>query len=407
MAKILDKTVIGRNAPKQTNVTWIDTSDGTPVQRNNINGKWKPVGGGAGSSRGGSSNPTETDATKVWQVTPVQKGTQTKETVIVPEQTCQMVDIGKSTECVLQDVNENFVPGFVGVAILDGIEYNIEWSVSDYNVYIGENGYFIVLLDNVYSLVDANRGSVHTIKVITRETEPIYDYNWVPGVKIPVPTAEDEGKILVVTKTEDNTSVIVPEQSVPVDNVTPLTDVDLTKFVVGNAVKVTINQQTAIGVIEEDKDEVYVDFVVDGVTVGVWQTDNLLYTNAISVSDPTSTIKLEYVESNYEYQLQENSGGSSSTSNVIWPALHDYDEGNILATFVPEDVEPGTWCMVCGNVNAEYKCFPVFIKAFNDYVLYNTLDLTLSTLSVGNGQLLQLLGIKQTDPTDPGSEGGK
>jgi len=31
MAKILDKTVIGMNAPKQTNVTWIDTSDGTPV----------------------------------------------------------------------------------------------------------------------------------------------------------------------------------------------------------------------------------------------------------------------------------------------------------------------------------------------------------------------------------------
>ena len=216
-----------------------------------------------------------------------------------------------------------------------------------------------------------------TAKLSVIEETTNYDYNWVPGVKIPVPTAEDEGKILVVTRTEgSNTSIIVPEQSVPLDNATPLTDTDLTKFVVGNMVKVTItylesnesngggqtnvpeltpgiaiaiNEQTITltGVIVDDN-EIFVSFVDDGRSFDVWQVDNSLHTDATNVFGINATIKLEYIESNYEYQLQKN----SSTSNVIWPARYDYDGDNILATFVPEDVEPNTWCMVYGSVDS-------------------------------------------------------
>ena len=402
MAKILDKTVIGMNAPRQTNVTWIDTSDGTPVQRNNINGKWKPVGGGAGSSRGSSSDPTESDVNKVWQVTPVQKGTKTEETVIVPEQTL----IGGQE----LEYNDKFVPGAQCVAVVNGVEYRGEVveTKGEY-VFEGEFGAFSIIQQHFYY-----RGTELpiTAKLSVIEETPNYDYNWAPGVKIPVPTAEDEGKILVVTKVEgDNTSIIVPEQPIPEisENKIPLTDVDLTKFVVGNTVKVTVNYEeseiTVTGVIKDDKDEVFVYFDNDGNTFNVWQADDSLYTDAAAYFSPNSTIKLEYVELNYEYQLQENSGGSS-TSNVIWPAYYEYDGNEILATFVPEDVEPNTWCMVQGNFSPVPKCLPVIIEEFGAYVLYNDpdSDYFIDTFNIENGQLLWL-DVKQADPDpeDPGT----
>lgn len=182
------------------------------------------------------------------------------------------------------------------------------------------------------------------------------------GVKIPIPTAEDEGKILVVTETEGNTFTIVPEQSVPANNETPLTGVDLAKFVVGNTVKVTITPEendddtpvpghlpdysgpvsesepaseleqgdspgttipiihkptisqtiTATGVIEEHGEVAGVSFDNTVYNFIVVQRDNLLYTDAVYAFDSNVTIKLEYIESNYEYQLQENSGSSGS-----------------------------------------------------------------------------------------------
>lgn len=108
------KTVESKYAPKQTNVIWVDTSGDTPVEKHFIKGKWREMSGGGASTQ----NPIEADATKVWQVTPVQKGTKTEEIVIVPEQT--LVD-GQELE-----YNDKFVPGAQCVAVINGIEYRGE-----------------------------------------------------------------------------------------------------------------------------------------------------------------------------------------------------------------------------------------------------------------------------------------
>ncbi len=46
MAGITDKTVTSKYEPKSKNVTWIDMSSGSPVQKNFISGMWRPIGGG-------------------------------------------------------------------------------------------------------------------------------------------------------------------------------------------------------------------------------------------------------------------------------------------------------------------------------------------------------------------------
>ena len=48
----MKQTVTSRYEPKSKNVTWIDMSSGSPVQKNYINGKWVTVGGGKGGERG-------------------------------------------------------------------------------------------------------------------------------------------------------------------------------------------------------------------------------------------------------------------------------------------------------------------------------------------------------------------
>lgn len=48
-----DKTIKSKHQPKQTNVTWIDLSGETPVEKHFINGKWTEIGGsGRGSGSG-------------------------------------------------------------------------------------------------------------------------------------------------------------------------------------------------------------------------------------------------------------------------------------------------------------------------------------------------------------------
>ena len=115
----------------------------------------------------------------------------------------------------------------------------------------------------------------------------------------------------------------------------------------------------------------------------------------MSIGKPT--IKLECIESSYEYQLQENSGGSGSTSNVLWPAMYEYNGNEIMATFVPEDVEPNTWCMVYGEVNGDSigTCLPVLIASYGNYVICNKTDnaIGIDTYSVDGGKLLQLVNV--------------
>ena len=51
MTKITDKTVKSKYPPKQTNVTWIDTSQKPAVTKSYIDGKWVVVGGGGGTKK--------------------------------------------------------------------------------------------------------------------------------------------------------------------------------------------------------------------------------------------------------------------------------------------------------------------------------------------------------------------
>lgn len=46
MSKIIEKTVVSKYAPHDTNVDWLDVSGDKPVKKSYINGKWVEVGGG-------------------------------------------------------------------------------------------------------------------------------------------------------------------------------------------------------------------------------------------------------------------------------------------------------------------------------------------------------------------------
>lgn len=331
--------------------------------------KFRLVLGGGGNDY---PTPTAGDVNKVWQVTPVQKGTKTEETVIVPEQT--LVN-GQELE-----YNDKFVPGAQCVAVIDGVEYRgevVEYPEDPSYKFTAGNCAFVYLVDpelENFEFINQTDSPEVTAKlsVIIEET-PIYDYNWSPGVKIPIPTAEDEGKILVVTKVEgDNMPTIVPEQEVPADDQTPLTDVDLKYFVPGNTVTATVtiqqttdepaksedillkgseslNSQTLVvsGIIKQEEENVtlvifnegqenefkiakfpYSPFEPDGPellnTKSSTDTEYVLLTNLCEIIDsgegsgnlrsntiPYATIKLKYGESDYEYQLQENSNSGS------------------------------------------------------------------------------------------------
>lgn len=50
MTNIASKTIKSKNQPRQTNVTWIDMSGETPIEKHFINGRWIAVSGGSGGS---------------------------------------------------------------------------------------------------------------------------------------------------------------------------------------------------------------------------------------------------------------------------------------------------------------------------------------------------------------------
>ena len=254
--------------------------------------KFRTVLGGGGDY----TTPTAGDVNKVWQVTPVQKGTKTEEIVIVPEQT-----LVHEQEL---EYNDKFVPGAQCVAIVNGVEYRGEVVEGLKDDYIFEEDFgifYYATTMGTFRFANSTEFDEVTAKLSVIEEVPDYDYNWAPGVKIPIPTAEDEGKILVVTETEGNTSIVVPEQPAPVARGAHLTNVDLTKFVVGNTVKVTVTYEenddepgeqgggkgplkgvksansqtfTATGVIADDNGA-GVDFDFNGDNLSIWQEDNL------------------------------------------------------------------------------------------------------------------------------------
>lgn len=386
----MKQTVTSKYEPKSKNVTWIDMSTGSPVQKNFINGMWRPTGGGGGA---GSSNPTEADATKVWQVTPVLKENKTEETVIVPEQTLADKDI--------LEYNDKFVPGAQCVAVVNGIEYRRE-VVELKGSYIFEAEFGAFCYDHInesFVFYNTTELSEVTAKLSVIEEVPAYDYNWIPGVKIPVPTAEDKGKILVVNKVEGDSKEyeLVPTQTVTfTDEAVVLQNIsNLDKFVEGATITSVIDGTTYIGQVVNGKN-LYVtlqdesmywslDLVENGGEVALTLISSHPGTYEISAS----VLEKEY---SYEYQLQQNSGGSS---NVLWPALYKNEFGNeIMATLVPEDVKPGTWCMVCGtNSYSRPVCYPALINEYGDYTLYSGISDIAISVSIPFGGVGGLLTI--------------
>ena len=89
-----------------------------------------------------------------------------------------------------------------------------------------------------------------------------------------------------------------------------------------------------------------------------------------------------------------NDGGGSS--DVLWPALYKNEFGEeIMSTFVPEDVKPNTWCMVCGtNGSSQPACYPVLINEYGDYTLYSGISGVAITRNIAFGDVGTLLNIQ-------------
>ena len=274
---------------------------------------------------GGSNNyPTVTagDVNKVWQVTPVQKGTKTEEIVIVPEQT-----LVNNQELAY---NDKFVLGAQCIAVINGVEYRgevIEGLIIDYYSFETEYGGFIYDSNNeIFRFFNSTEFPEVTAKLSVIEETPIYDYNWAPGVKVPIPTAEDEGKILVVNEVEVSSKEyeLAPTQTVTItgESVVLQNTSNLDKFVKGATVTLVLNGTAYTGqvvndgglyvVIDAEHVTWELDLIEDGGESGLHLIGDL-GTYEVSVS----VLEKEY---SYEYQLQEDSGSGFKYNELPEPA---------------------------------------------------------------------------------------
>lgn len=324
---ITDKTIKSKNQPKQTNVTWIDLSGKTPVEKHFINGRWIAV---SSNGSAGSSNPTEADATKVWQVTPVQKGTETKiETFeIFPEKSIWASSTVHDTQNV-----DKFNVGNIAIVTINGVTYTSEIQDND-----GSSQVVIVTnpddetLSNTFYITNCEgsidfdfnnnippRPTVASLSVECRQETPIYDYNWAPGVKIPIPTAEDEGKILVVNGVEIGSEEyeLAPTQTVTItDEPVVLQNTgNLDKFVEGATVALVIDDATYTGQVVNDGG-LYV--AIDNNEVAWYLTS---FENGgdstLEISDGTSgtyEVSVSVLEKKYSYEYQLKSSNSNGLS---------------------------------------------------------------------------------------------
>ena len=180
----MKQTVTSKYEPKSKNVTWIDMSSGSPVQKNFINGKWRPTGGGGGGAGGGLPTPTVEDQGKIMQIAEnkIQDGTKEEVYVIVPEQLVQ--GSGRPpANFALQDVNSELIQ--------DGLSVNIILNEEQYisNVII-ENDYFKIPINDEYWIkqTDSDTFKLYTSKNNMNDTvsvtciiqEPKYKnvYEW-------------------------------------------------------------------------------------------------------------------------------------------------------------------------------------------------------------------------------------
>lgn len=283
---------------------------------------------------GGSDYPTPTagDVNKVWQVTPVQKGTKSEETVIVPEQT--LVN-GQELE-----YNDKFVPGAQCVAVINGVEYRGKIiNQDDFYIFSGEFGRFEYEskeeLFFFYSETEYPEEATVSLSVI--EEVPDYDYNWAPGVKIPIPTAEDEGKVLAVNKVEGDSKEyeLVPTQTVQAsrDGVILQNTSNLDKFAVGATVISVLNGTAYTEQVINDGGLLCV--TIDG-NCSLNLVENggeavLIFDGGSAGYEISASILAK--EYSYEYQLQENSGsgsGSGSDNDYSIPTIDQNIQPNIV-----------------------------------------------------------------------------
>ena len=117
----IDKTIKSKYQPKQTNVTWVDLSGETPVEKHFINGRWRPIGGG------GSTNPGYSS---------------TKQTVTLFNDTIEMLEQQGIYTGVVQNPDFDLVAGETYTVVFDGTSYDIEAVEFSYNnaVVLGEMG---------------------------------------------------------------------------------------------------------------------------------------------------------------------------------------------------------------------------------------------------------------------------
>ena len=331
MSKIIEKTVVDKYAPRDTNVDWLDVSGDKPVKKSYINGKWQVISGGGSAD---SSNPTEADVTKVWQVTPVQNGTKTEiETFeVFPEKSFVM----SSSVLDAQNVDK-FNVGNTAIITINGVTYTSE--IQDNNgssqvVIVTNpddetisNTFYIIRRGSVLDFDFNNRippqPTIASLSVEDKQEVLTYDYNWAPGVKIPIPTAEDEGKILMVNKVEVGSeeyelaptqTVTITEESVILQNTS-----NLDKFVEGATVTLVIDGITYTEQVINDEGALYAaidngNYFLD--LVGYGGESELMFTG----SPETYEISVSVLGKEYSYEYQLQSGDNSNGLSI--PAFH-------------------------------------------------------------------------------------
>jgi hypothetical protein len=116
-----DKTIKSKYQPKQTNVTWVDLSGKTPVEKHFINGRWQAIGGGSGS--GSNTNPG-------YNVT--------KQTVTLFNDTIETQGSGGMYQGFVGDIDFDLVAGENYTVVFDGTSYDIKAISASNDVILGE-----------------------------------------------------------------------------------------------------------------------------------------------------------------------------------------------------------------------------------------------------------------------------
>lgn len=201
----MKQTVTSKYEPKSKNVTWIDMSTGSPVQKNFINGMWRSVGSGGSSSGSGLPTVSAEDKGKVMQVVKAEKIGSHTEFDIIPEQN---VDPGEeipysntdltyfkegNTVTMVATFEDGTTETYTNVVMYDNgstfVGFNGEYMMWDW-VFYESNGY--MWCDGWPEDVSVYMGSGHTvnIRLYTDQVVDDYKYDWQVTPQLSVPYDE-------------------------------------------------------------------------------------------------------------------------------------------------------------------------------------------------------------------------